>query len=687
LGLVHQDVKPGNVLMTEDGIAKVADFGLSRARARAESGRTVVPLATDGMWTPAAGGSVLVSSGGMTPAYCSPEQAEGKRLSRRTDQWSWAVSVLEMFTGEVTWGYGIAARDALEDYASTGGGRLPLPASMADALRRCLEWSPESRYETMLDAACQLSRVHELGTGRTYARLPPRAMPRDEWVQGRLERRTIYMGTWRHPREWIEKALAEAGRSPAEAESLLPDYSGSRQAQAVADLLAYETAHQLLRTLSTRGRDLEAVLAELCTEKGMVHQKLEDLPGARAMHDQAVALLERLVTVEGRTELCHRLADARYHQAWSHIYPRPSPVAVPAADRAIGLLTELVSRNPDGDLAAGLVGARSARCLALVLQGRRGDAISEFAETISWAERVFAARPSDKLAGALAGACSLSAMAGLLAGQGAAAVDPLRRAIGLLRHLVYDLGQREFLLYLAEAYQNYGVWLRSQGQLDEALESTRWSVEVCERLVRDEGRGDLAVSLPVAYLGLALVHWLRGNAADARQATARAAEAFRQVVYLRGRTDQLTGFGILLSQAGDAASKAGDREGAVREYRRAIQILHRQPRGQLVLAQTHQACAQVLWELAQHSEARGHAARAAEAWEKLIAGGHTQRGADLAYAQGTYALLALKCGDTTGAAQFARQAIPALRAEVARTGRADLRQLLDALTTHFGRQA
>ena len=45
--------------------------------------------------------SILVSSGGMTPAYCSPEQQSGTHLTRRTDIWSWAVSVLEIFAGEV----------------------------------------------------------------------------------------------------------------------------------------------------------------------------------------------------------------------------------------------------------------------------------------------------------------------------------------------------------------------------------------------------------------------------------------------------------------------------------------------------------------------------------------------------------------------------------------------------------
>ena len=132
LGLVHQDVKPANVMMEKDAQVavqglkvRVTDYGL--ARARAAGGERHVPEL---------GRSILVSSGGYTPAYCSPEQADGRKLDRRTDVWSWGVSVMEMFQGGVTWQSGSVAAEALEAFLEHNGEEEHIPA-MPEAWRNC----------------------------------------------------------------------------------------------------------------------------------------------------------------------------------------------------------------------------------------------------------------------------------------------------------------------------------------------------------------------------------------------------------------------------------------------------------------------------------------------------------------------------------------------------------------------
>jgi WD40 repeat protein/serine/threonine protein kinase len=170
LGYVHQDVKPANLLMTPTGTAKVTDFGL--ARARASTAETVVrgPLH-----------SILVSSGGMTPAYCSPEQAQREPVSRRTDIWSWGVSMLELFTREVTWTGGELAGDALETYLRDRAPDAPpprMPPAVADLLRRCFRRTPQDRPGSMLEVATELQGIFREVFGTAHPRpVPQPAQP------------------------------------------------------------------------------------------------------------------------------------------------------------------------------------------------------------------------------------------------------------------------------------------------------------------------------------------------------------------------------------------------------------------------------------------------------------------------------------------------------------------------------
>lgn len=164
-GLVHQDVKPANVMMTMDGTAMVTDFGLAKTH---PVRKVEIPDKV--------GGTILVSQGGMTLPYCSPEQFVGQRLSHRTDIWSWGVSVLEMFMGEVTWRVGQVVPGILTNYLKTklSNPSIPkMPVSLVELLRRCLREKPSDRPATMEEVVTELQVIYQQEIGQPYPRQEP----------------------------------------------------------------------------------------------------------------------------------------------------------------------------------------------------------------------------------------------------------------------------------------------------------------------------------------------------------------------------------------------------------------------------------------------------------------------------------------------------------------------------------
>ena len=172
--IVHQDVKPLNMLISREGVAKVTDFGLARAA------RLLARSRPPGVGAPAVGfgpSATRVKAG--TPAYASPEQSAGSaRLSTATDVWSWAVSVLHMFTGSLLWRRGKDAPHLLRDYRRHMGkdaSDLPqMPAGAAELLSRSFSPSPADR-PTLAHAVAELHDVYESCLGRPYPREAPKA--------------------------------------------------------------------------------------------------------------------------------------------------------------------------------------------------------------------------------------------------------------------------------------------------------------------------------------------------------------------------------------------------------------------------------------------------------------------------------------------------------------------------------
>jgi len=554
LGLVHQDVKPANVMMEKDAQVavqglkvRVTDYGL--ARARAASGEQHVPEI---------GQSILVSSGGYTPAYCSPEQADGRKLDRRTDVWSWGVSVMEMFQGGVTWHSGKVAAQALESFLENNGEEAviaAMPAAVAELLAQCFRQDPAQRCQSLEAVVQNLKGVYQAAVGTEYVRALREVEHRPPAHAGAGERRTREGASWTDPLEWLERALREEGRDPAEAAEIVARQASSRRGQLVADVAAYDAARHLYERLVKGGRkDLEIDLATLYHDAAFVHETADDSSGALALHDRAIEILDRLVNVEGRRELADGLASLYSYKANAvaqlgdnrvavDLYERATKIldrlvnlegrhelaknlaylytstanavgnlgdnrrAVGLHDRAIEILDRLINVEGRSDLADGLATIYMNKANAVGKLGDNQAAAVLYDQAIALRERMVSAEGRHELAKDLATLYMNKALEVARLGDDRAAVGFYDRAIKIIERLISIEDRREFANELADLYMNKANAVAQLGDNSPAVDLYDRVIEIRERLVNHEGRHELTGDLAWAraYRGLALI--------------------------------------------------------------------------------------------------------------------------------------------------------------------------------------
>jgi len=144
-GIIHRDVKTDNMMLTEEGKAKITDFGLAKLRGSAQLTKT---------------GSTVG-----TAAYMSPEQIQGEEVDHRSDLFSFGIVLYELATGHLPFR---GEHEVALSYSIVNEGPVPLkslrpaiPSSLENVIHRCLEKNTEKRYQSAEEIALDLRRVQQ----------------------------------------------------------------------------------------------------------------------------------------------------------------------------------------------------------------------------------------------------------------------------------------------------------------------------------------------------------------------------------------------------------------------------------------------------------------------------------------------------------------------------------------------
>ena len=151
-GVVHRDIKPENLMIRDDGLVKVLDFGLAKQRQKFISGETATTLSS-GFSLP---GMIMG-----TVSYMSPEQSRGTRVDHRSDIFSLGFVLYEMLTGMAPF-RGETASDVIAEILQSAP-RPPsrfnsrLPKELDQIVLETLEKDPKARFQSALDLNARLT--------------------------------------------------------------------------------------------------------------------------------------------------------------------------------------------------------------------------------------------------------------------------------------------------------------------------------------------------------------------------------------------------------------------------------------------------------------------------------------------------------------------------------------------------
>jgi tetratricopeptide (TPR) repeat protein len=494
-GILHRDIKPGNLLLDLQGQLWVADFGLAQIQ-----GNPCLTLTGDILGT---------------LRYMSPEQALAKRvvIDGRTDIYSLGVTLYELLTlRPAIEGHDrqeILRKIAQEEPTPIRQLNPAVPRDLETIVMKAVAKEPGGRYATAKDLADELERFIQ---DRSILARPPSVFDRTaKWARrhkasvwsagvsvallllmaiGGLAASNVFIMHERNQKDGALKAR-ETALAAAEANLLLARQAVDEMYTRVAEDIAGQPHMQLFQ------RDI--------LEKALrfYQQFARRKSGDDAIQRETAAALLRVGSIQ------HRLG--RFHQARQ------------ACDEAItALATSTAALPADLQRRVLLAEAYHSQGRILASEGRRPQA--EKAQRYSlqlWGELV--AEHPDNLQYRSSLAAANEALSGLLLEYPREAERTLREAIRLYSELVQKQGdQTAFRFSLCSSYCSLGLFLSTMARLPEAESALRQAAELLDRASGFAGRPDWQWQRGEVELKLANVIGTRGRTKEAERAYRRA---------------------------------------------------------------------------------------------------------------------------------------------------------------------
>jgi serine/threonine protein kinase len=564
-GVIHQDVKPTNILMTEDGQPKITDFGISSVIAPGSD----LPVSAEEP-------GYSQTSVGYTPGYCSPEQYHQVEITRATDIWSFGIVLMEMLTGKPVTPIGYLADEALK-YDKTVETQVPFPGireSFVPTLERCLAKDPEERWSSFGDLADALSLVYRKETGQEYIRPSYNIRQAVSDSKTYFTRKTITGVKWDDPEIWLERACMYSNSDYSEQEELLLRRSSSRTSQALTDLEIYETAQDLYTDVISKGFTAgEVDLANLLLNKALIQESVSDYKGAIETRNQAVKVLEPHVYSGSRSDLINELAGVYLNQGWAYIRMGEIDQGLRSYDKALSIRDNLFQREGSSELQFDLAKVYMNKGFALCKKKDVRGSVECFDKAQSILEELVYTEGYTEHAKTLATFYMNRAVASRSFARHGDILGWFERAGHITREMGEFDKQSKDIHFLSTFYINRGDIARDFGKDKDALKFYDKAIQMLEFGIYQEEQRALLGELALANAGKS---YTISNMGDFNGALSYLNEAIRireQLLGREGRDDQADELSKLYQSKAMVYVNLDNLGEAIRQFEKSVNLL------------------------------------------------------------------------------------------------------------------